>query len=123
MTPFTITEETAGAFRVIPARKDDAKEVMDLLVSAAEWLRDKGSSQWSGLLQGKIPTICGRRSPKDMFFYSGRKQSWPASSSCFPKQASGTDVFGAMRATESPCICTGWRLTGGLQAPGSDGRL
>lgn len=53
MTPFTITEETAGAFRVIPARKDDEKEVMELLVSAAEWLRDKGSSQWSGLLQGE----------------------------------------------------------------------
>ncbi len=68
MTPFTITEEKAGAFRVTSARKDDEEEVMDLLVQAAEWLRDKGSNQWSGLLQGKIPTICGRRSPKGMFF-------------------------------------------------------
>ncbi|AKL75321.1 GNAT family N-acetyltransferase [Bacillus velezensis] len=53
MTPFTITEEKAGAFRVTSARKDDAKEVMDLLMQAAEWLRDKGSNQWSGLLQGE----------------------------------------------------------------------
>ncbi|MCB5336198.1 hypothetical protein JTE87_03117 [Bacillus amyloliquefaciens] len=53
MTPFTITEEKAGAFRVTSARKDDEEEVMDLLVQAAEWLRDKGSNQWSGLLQGE----------------------------------------------------------------------
>ncbi len=122
MTPFTITEEKAGAFRVTSARKDDEEEVMDLLVQAAEWLRDKGSNQWSGLLQGEDTHNMREAIAKGYVFYSGRMKSWPASSCCFPKQAGGTDVYGAMKGMRSPYISTGWRLTGGLQGRGSAGR-
>lgn len=69
MAPFTITEEKAGAFRVTSARKDDAKEVMDLLVQAAEWLRYKGSNQWSGLLQGRYPQYAGGDRPRVCFLF------------------------------------------------------
>ncbi|MBT2572516.1 GNAT family N-acetyltransferase [Bacillus sp. ISL-51] len=53
MSSFTITNDTTGTFQASLARPEDAQAVMDLLVSAAKWLRDKGSDQWSGLLHGE----------------------------------------------------------------------
>ncbi|MCP6681872.1 GNAT family N-acetyltransferase [Bacillus nakamurai] len=53
MTPFTITNDKAGIFQASLAQPDDAQAVMELLVSAAKWLRGKGSDQWSGLLHGE----------------------------------------------------------------------
>jgi hypothetical protein len=59
--------------------------------------------------KGKIPTICGRRSPKGMFFYSGRMKSWPALSCCFPKQVM------IVRPSPAPAnrllIASRWRYT------------
>ncbi|MGO4548319.1 GNAT family N-acetyltransferase [Paenibacillus sp. 2TAB23] len=38
---------------VFRARPEDTEAVLQLLVQTAEWLRSKGSRQWSGLLQGE----------------------------------------------------------------------
>jgi hypothetical protein len=38
---------------VFQAREEDTAAVLQLLVNTAEWLKSKGSTQWSGLLQGE----------------------------------------------------------------------
>ncbi|WP_063845941.1 GNAT family N-acetyltransferase [Paenibacillus sp. FJAT-27812] len=38
---------------VFQARPEDTDAVLQLLVRTAEWLKSKGSTQWSGLLQGE----------------------------------------------------------------------
>ncbi|MCY9107907.1 GNAT family N-acetyltransferase [Bacillus atrophaeus] len=53
MTSFKITETDVDSFHICEAKREDAKEVEALLVRIAEWLREQGSSQWSGLLEGK----------------------------------------------------------------------
>ncbi|KAF1679090.1 GNAT family N-acetyltransferase [Bacillus mexicanus] len=53
MSPFKITNETlADGIRAYPAEYEDAGSITGLLVRTAEWLRDRGSTQWSGLLEG-----------------------------------------------------------------------
>ncbi|MBT9251445.1 GNAT family N-acetyltransferase [Bacillus halotolerans] len=53
MTSFKITKETvANDFHAGLADREDAEQITGLLVRTAEWLRDRGSDQWSGLLEG-----------------------------------------------------------------------
>lgn len=54
MTAFKIENETiADGFYACPAVYEDAESITGLLVRTAEWLRDRGSNQWSGLLKGQ----------------------------------------------------------------------
>jgi hypothetical protein len=41
-----------GSFIMKAAQEEDTPAVMNLLRETAEWLKSKGSSQWSGLLNG-----------------------------------------------------------------------
>lgn len=52
--PYTIIQSaTLDEFEVAAAQPEDTEEVMSLLVGIAEWLKSRGSTQWSGLLEGK----------------------------------------------------------------------
>ncbi|WP_127530449.1 GNAT family N-acetyltransferase [Paenibacillus kobensis] len=42
-----------GAIKVSQAEEIDTADVMSLLIQTAEWLRSKGSTQWSALLNGE----------------------------------------------------------------------
>ncbi|MCE5168618.1 GNAT family N-acetyltransferase [Paenibacillus profundus] len=54
MSEFTIKEDMiADDIAAAQATPEDTSAVMSLLVQTAEWLRSKGSSQWSGLLEGE----------------------------------------------------------------------
>ncbi|AWX21317.1 MULTISPECIES: GNAT family N-acetyltransferase [Bacillus] len=54
MSAFKIENETiADGFYACPAVYEDAESITGLLVRTAEWLRDRGSNQWSGLLKGQ----------------------------------------------------------------------
>ncbi|MCO4851717.1 GNAT family N-acetyltransferase [Bacillus vallismortis] len=54
MSSFKITNETlADGICACPAVYEDAESITGLLVRTAEWLRDRGSNQWSGLLEGQ----------------------------------------------------------------------
>ncbi|GGG69654.1 GNAT family N-acetyltransferase [Paenibacillus radicis (ex Gao et al. 2016)] len=41
-----------GNYTVSVAKKEEADEIMSLLIDTAKWLQSKGSDQWSGLLKG-----------------------------------------------------------------------
>ncbi|MDR4434812.1 GNAT family N-acetyltransferase [Bacillus tequilensis] len=54
MSSFTITNEMlTDGIRACPAVYEDAEAITGLLVRTAEWLRYRGSTQWSGLLEGQ----------------------------------------------------------------------
>lgn len=54
MSAFKMKNETiADGFYACPAVYEDAESITGLLVRTAEWLRDRGSNQWSGLLKGQ----------------------------------------------------------------------
>ncbi len=54
MSSFKIKSKTiADGFYACPAVYEDAESITGLLVRTAEWLRDRGSNQWSGLLEGQ----------------------------------------------------------------------
>ncbi|WP_256872497.1 GNAT family N-acetyltransferase [Paenibacillus sp. 79R4] len=51
---FRITEDYIGeGLRKVQAKPADTEAVAALLIQTAEWLRSRGSSQWSGLLTGE----------------------------------------------------------------------
>ncbi|RPK01738.1 hypothetical protein BSBH6_03159 [Bacillus subtilis] len=53
MSAFKMKNETiADGFYACPGVYEDAEAITGLLVRTAEWLRDRGSTQWSGLLEG-----------------------------------------------------------------------
>ncbi len=77
MTSFKIIETGVDSFHICEAKREDAKEVEALLVRTAEWLREQGSSQWSGLLEGKDTHNMLGSLPTDMFFSLRRRRHWP----------------------------------------------
>lgn len=54
MTPFVLKKDRVlDTFTAGQARTEDAAEITALLQEIARWLRSKGSTQWSALLEGK----------------------------------------------------------------------
>ncbi|WP_138756185.1 GNAT family N-acetyltransferase [Paenibacillus sinopodophylli] len=56
MTTFTRTDSVGRLqpdIEIFQARFEDTEAVQGLLIQKAEWLRSRGSQQWSGLLQGE----------------------------------------------------------------------
>ncbi|MDQ8733954.1 GNAT family N-acetyltransferase [Paenibacillus sp. LHD-38] len=56
MSAFTRTDSIGiiqSDIKVFQAKPEDTEAVLQLLVQTAEWLRSKGSKQWSGLLHGE----------------------------------------------------------------------
>lgn len=50
MNPIGVIEPDIHVFQ---AKPEDTEAVLQLLISTAEWLRSKGSSQWNALLRGE----------------------------------------------------------------------
>lgn len=107
MSAFKIENETiADGFYACPAVYEDAESITGLLVRTAEWLRDRGSNQWSGLLKGQdIHDITGSIEKGHVFVYK-KDEELAAVVMSRLNRASGTGRFGETMGMRSPFIYT-----------------
>lgn len=107
MSAFKIENETiADGFYACPAVYEDAESITGLLVRTAEWLRDRGSNQWSGLLKGQdIHDITGSIEKGHVFVFKKDEELAAVVMLLCLHRASGTGRFGETMGMRSPFIC------------------
>ncbi|MGG1571686.1 GNAT family N-acetyltransferase [Fictibacillus sp. NRS-1165] len=74
------------------ASAEDTQEVMGLLVNTAQWLKSKGSTQWSELLEGKDVHGMARSILEGDVFIFKNKESKIAGVVMLPQKASAWDL-------------------------------